>query len=276
MKEVFVKDAVAVITGAASGIGAAAARLFASRGMKLALFDLEETKLTELAGELKTDVRVVAGDVARMGDIERLRDEAFATFGRVDLLMNNAAISGQEDKSWSGIEAWRRVLDINLWGVINGTHAFAPAMISQAGPSAIVNTGSKQGITNPPGHPAYAVAKAGVRTLTEQLQHELREETGARVSAHLLVPGWTFTGMTRGSGSAKPAGAWTADQVVDLMVERVSKGDFYIVCPDNTVSPALDAARIRWGAEDVAQNRPALSRWHPDWKEQFDTFTKGL
>lgn len=217
---------------------------------------------------------IIVGDVAQMIDIERLREEAFAAFGRVDLLMNNAAIAGQEDTSWGGIDAWRRVLDVNLWGVINGVHTFAPAMIAQDGPSAIINTGSKQGITNPPGHPAYAVAKAGVRTLTEQLAHALREETGTRVSAHLLVPGWTFTGMT--GSTSKPEGAWTAEQVVDLLVERVARGDFYILCPDNTVSPALDAARIRWSAEDLAQNRPALSRWHPDWKQRFEEFIAGL
>jgi len=244
--------------------------------MKLALFDRNEAKLLELSKALEADVRVVVGDVAQKADLERLKDVAFSTFGRVDLLMNNAAIAGQEDSSWGGLDSWRRVVDVNLWGVINGVHTFAPALIEQEGPSAIVNTGSKQGITNPPGHPAYAVAKAGVRMLTEQLAHALREETGSRVTAHLLVPGWTFTGMSRNTGGKKPEGAWTAEQVIDLMVERVAQDDFYILCPDNTVSPALDAARIRWSAEDLAQNRPALSRWHPDWKERFEAFTQGL
>jgi NAD(P)-dependent dehydrogenase (short-subunit alcohol dehydrogenase family) len=274
MTDVFRTGAVAVITGAASGIGAASARRFAATGMKLVLFDREETKLLDLARALDTDVRAVSGDVAKLDDIARLRDQAVAEFGRVDLLMNNAAIGGQDNASWTGIEAWRRVLDVNLWGVINGVHAFAPTMIGQNGPSAIINTGSKQGITNPPGNPAYAVAKAGVRTLTEQLAHELREKTGTRVSAHLLIPGWTFTGMSHSADGRKPDGAWTAEQVVDLMVERVIKGDFYILCPDNTVSPALDAARVRWSAEDLAQNRPALSRWHPDWKDRFEAFVR--
>lgn len=268
MTDVFKPGAVAVITGGASGIGAAAARRFAAIGMKLVLFDRDETALGTLAATLGGEVRVLAGDVADIVDVERLRDLALAEFGRVDLLMNNAAIGGGVDDNWSGIDAWRRLLDINLWGVINGVHTFAPIMLAQDGPSAIINTGSKQGITNPPGHPAYAVAKAGVRTLTEQLAHGLRD-AGGRVSAHLLVPGWTFTGMSRDPQGPKPEGAWTADQVVDLMVARVAVGDFYILCPDNAVSPEVDAARILWGAGDLTENRPALSRWHPDWEQAF-------
>jgi NAD(P)-dependent dehydrogenase (short-subunit alcohol dehydrogenase family) len=145
-------------------------------------------------------------------------------------------------------------------------------MLAQDGPSAIINTGSKQGITNPPGHPAYAVTKAGIRTLTEQLSHALRQEADSRVTAHLLVPGWTFTGMSRNAGGVKPDGAWAAEQVVDLMIERVNASDFYIICPDNAVSAEVDAARIRWGTEDLVRNRPALSRWHSDWTVRFDAF----
>lgn len=266
-------QAVAVITGAASGIGAAAAARLVAAGMKLVLFDHDETRLAAVAEELPGAV-TVTGDVASMADIERLRDIALDAFGRIDLLMNNAALGGgsQDDEAWRGIESWRRLIDTNLWGVVNGVQAFTPAMIAQDGPSAIVNTGSKQGITNPPGHPAYAVSKAGVRMLTEQLAHSLREETGTRITAHLLVPGWTFTGMSRNASGPKPDGAWTPEQVADFMIERLTAGDFYMICPDNAVSPELDAARIRWGADDLAQNRPALSRWHPDWNARFEAF----
>jgi NAD(P)-dependent dehydrogenase (short-subunit alcohol dehydrogenase family) len=162
-------------------------------------------------------------------------------------------------------------MEVNLWGVVHGVHAFTPRLLDQASRSAIINTGSKQGITNPPGFPAYAVAKAGVRTLTEQLAHGLREGH-APVTAHLLVPGWTFTGMTNAPDGRQPDGTWTADQVVERMIAGVEAGDFYILCPDGTVSSELDAARILWGAQDMIENRPALSRWHPDWKGRFDTF----
>lgn len=266
----FASGSTAVITGAASGIGRAAATRFAGLGMNLVLFDRDEAPLAELAAALP-GARYLAGDVREIADLEQLRDLAYANFGAVTLLMNNAAIGGEGSDNWAGLDAWRRIVDINLWGVVGGVHVFAPAMLAQESRAAIVNTGSKQGITNPPGFPTYAVAKAGVRTLTEQLEHGLRE-AGGQVSAHLLVPGWTWTGMTSGAGGEKPEGAWTAEQVVDRMVAGIDAGDFYILCPDNAVTPELDAARILWGAGDLAENRPALSRWHADWKDAFEGF----
>jgi NAD(P)-dependent dehydrogenase (short-subunit alcohol dehydrogenase family) len=270
---VFTTGGTAVITGAASGIGRAAAERFAGLGMNLVLFDRNEAPLAALAAALP-GARYLAGDVREIADLERLRDLAYDAFGSVAVLMNNAAIGGEGSDNWAGIDAWHRIIDVNLWGVVNGVHVFAPAMLAQGAPGAIVNTGSKQGITNPPGFPAYAVAKAGVRTLTEQLAHGLRE-AGGQVSAHLLVPGWTWTGMTRHGASEKPAGAWTAEQVVDRMIAGIDAGDFYILCPDNAVSSELDAARIMWGAGDLAENRPALSRWHPEWKDAFEGFVAG-
>ncbi len=273
-RRLFAPGKTAVITGAASGIGRSAAQRCAEAGMKLVLFDRDEAALAALAATLGPDVRYMAGDVSSLPDVERLRDLALDAFGAVTVLMNNAAVGGQGSDNWTGIDAWRRIIEVNLWGVVNGVHAFAPAMLSGGGPSAIINTGSKQGITNPPGYPAYAVAKAGVRTLTEQLAHGLRQESAA-VTAHLLVPGWTYTGMTNTKDGVQPQGSWTAAQVVDRMIEGVEAGDFYIICPDGVVSSELDAARITWGAADMTENRPALSRWHPDWSERFEAFVKG-
>ena len=126
--------------------------------------------------------------------------------------MNNAGTS-PGGGPFDHYERWQRVLGVNLWGVINGVHAFAQAMIDQKTPGAIVNTGSKQGITCPPGDTAYNVTKAGVKVLTEALAHSLRNIEGCRVTAHLLVPGSTFTGMTARGRTEKPPGAWTPDQV---------------------------------------------------------------
>ena len=162
---------------------------------------------------------------------------------------------------------------MNLWGVIHGVNMFAPEMIRQSAPSAIVNTGSKQGITCPPGDTAYNVSKAGVKVVTEALAHELRNIEGCRVSAHLLIPGFTFTGLTR--AAEKPAGAWTAEQVIDFIIDSMSAGDFYILCPDNEVTRATDERRILWAAGDIVENRPPLSRWHPDYKDAFAEFAKG-
>lgn len=269
--KLFRRDNVAVITGAASGIGRAAATHFASLGMRLVLFDRNASALSTFADSLNTEVHRLSGDVSRVEDLERLRDLAMKVFGKVTVLMNNAAIAGENDDNWTGLDAWHRIIAINLWGVANGVHVFTEAMLSQGSRGAIINTGSKQGITNPPGFPAYNVAKAGVKVLTEQLAHGLREQGGG-VTAHLLVPGWTYTGMTNAPDGKQPEGTWSAEQVVELMVPRVEVGDFYIICPDGAVSPELDAARILWGATDITLNRPALSRWHPDWKGRYGAF----
>jgi hypothetical protein len=147
-------------------------------------------------------------------------------------------------------------------------------MIERGRPGLIINTGSKQGITTPPGDPAYNVSKAGVKAFTEALQHELRNAAGGRISAHLFIPGFVFTGLTAKGRTEKPAGAWTPEQTVDFMIDRVGIGDFYILCPDNDVPRQIDERRILWAAGDIVENRPALSRWHPDYAEAFAAFVK--
>jgi NAD(P)-dependent dehydrogenase (short-subunit alcohol dehydrogenase family) len=219
----------------------------------------------------KASVRAVGCDVSRLEDVERLREEAYGAFGEVGLLMNNAGI-GNGGGPWEKLERWRRILEVNLWGVIHGVQVFAPRMIAAGKPGAIVNTGSKQGITTPPGDAAYNVSKAGVKVVTEQLAHGLRNAEGAKVTAHLLIPGFTFTGITSGARTEKPAAAWSADQVVDFMLPALARGDFYILCPDNETTRAMDEKRMRWAADDVILNRPALSRWHSDYKESFAAF----
>ena len=187
--------------------------------------------------------------------------------------MNNAGI-GPESTSFGPLENWQRILAVNLWGVIHGTQIFAPGMIKRGRPGLIINTGSKQGITTPPGNPAYNTSKAGVKALTEALQHELRNTKDNKISAHLLIPGHVFTGLTSRGRTEKPAGAWTPEQTVDFMIERIEAGDFYILCPDNDVPRSLDERRMLWAAGDIVENRPALSRWHPDYAEAFSEFVK--
>jgi short-subunit dehydrogenase len=164
---------------------------------------------------------------------------------------------------------------VNLWGVINGVHAFTEAMIAQGTDAAIINTGSKQGITNPPGDAAYNVTKAGIKSLTESLAFQLGNIEGCRVSAHLLVPGFTYTGISAQRPEGKPAAAWTSEQVVDEMLAGLGRGDFYILCPDNDVTRAMDEKRMQWAVDDLIKNRPALSRWRAEYKDEFAAWMAG-
>ena len=159
---------------------------------------------------------------------------------------------------------------MNLWGVINGIQTFVPRMIEQGTPGAIINTGSKQGITTPPGDTAYNLSKAGVKVLTEAVAHELRNVDRCRITAHLLIPGFTFTGIT--GRSDKPTDAWSAEQVVDFMMMPWGTVISTFSALDNAVTREMDEKRVQWAAEDLIKNRPALSRWHPDYKEAFQRF----
>jgi NAD(P)-dependent dehydrogenase (short-subunit alcohol dehydrogenase family) len=273
-------DSVAVITGGAGGIGLAAAMRFARLGMRVCIADVGADRLAQAASALTkaapagaASVMAETIDVSRVDDLARLEAAVRARFGGTDILMNNAGIS-PGTTTLGPPENWQRLFAVNLWGVIHGTHVFTPHMIERGRPGLIINTGSKQGITTPPGNPAYNVTKAGVKAFTEALQHELRNTPGARLSAHLLIPGFVFTGLTANGRTEKPAAAWTPEQTVDFMFERIDAGDFYILCPDNDVPRNLDERRILWAAGDIVENRPALSRWHPDYAEAFARFAK--
>ncbi|WP_428928357.1 SDR family NAD(P)-dependent oxidoreductase [Marinibacterium sp. SX1] len=276
MQDIIAPGNAAVITGAAKGIGAAIAEDLAARGMELALFDRDAEALDALADRLNTDVLTVTGDVSKRENCENLHGAVTDRFGVPQLLINNAGMM-RRPGPWSSPEEWREVLDVNFTSTLRMQHLFVPDMIAGDQPGAIVNLGSKEGITTPPGQAAYSVAKAGIKVLTEQLEHELRNATDGRLSAHLLVPGYTYTPMNfpeAQPGDKKPDAPWSAEQMVDYFMARLLNGDFYILCPDNEVTPAMDAKRIRWAAEDMVRNRPALSRWHPDYKEDFAQWMK--
>jgi NAD(P)-dependent dehydrogenase (short-subunit alcohol dehydrogenase family) len=271
---------VAVITGGASGIGLAAALQFAGLGLRICIADLGEDRLADAAAKIiavakggRDDVMTADVDVSDLAAMSKLAADVRQRFGGCDVLMNNAGI--QVSTSALGPrDNWERLIGVNLWGVVNGCQAFAANMIASMKPGLIINTGSKQGITTPPGNPAYNVSKAGVKAYTEALAHELRNTPGCQITAHLLIPGFVFTGLTAGDRKEKPAAAWTPEQTVAFMMQSIEAGDFYILCPDNDVPRALDERRMLWAIGDVVENRPALSRWHPDYADAFAEFVK--
>lgn len=271
LESILVPGRSAVVTGAASGIGLAAAKRFAAFGMHVCLADMDESALDRAHEEVRAAAQAgrvmsMAVDVADPDAVAALKERVQDTFGSVALVMNNA-VARHTGGCLDELDNWRRTIDVGLFGVINGCQAFAPAMIAAGEPAMIINVGSKQGITNPPGRPHYNVAKAAVKAYTELLQHEFRNGENTAATAHLLIPGMTTTG-----GRDHRPGAWWPDQVVDFMLAALERGDFYILCPDGEVTPAMDAKRILWAAQDITENRPPLTRWHSDFKTAFDAF----
>lgn len=286
----FSKDCVAVITGAASGIGLATARRCAQFGMTVVLADCDEARLQTAVSSLAEGSKAhgVTTDVSKHEQMASLYEKASA-LGPVTFCMLNAGIEqGGGVLNDALYTEWSDVFAVNMWGVINGIQTFANNMIAHSKPALIVVTGSKQGITCPPGNTVYNMSKAAVKVATEALQHELRNKEGCQVSAFLLVPGWTNTDIrlnvavardpnfdksTVAFSTDKPhSGAWSADQVVDEMLAGIERNEFYIICPDNEATRELDSKRMEWAAGDVVHKRPPLSRWHPEYAKKFKAF----
>jgi len=167
-------------------------------------------------------------------------------------------------------------MSVNLFGVIHGISTLLPLVTSSSTPSSIIITGSKQGITNPPGNPAYNASKSAVKTLAEHLSYDLSKSSPS-TTVHLLVPGWTFTGLSGNAPFAagaekksKPEGAWSAEQVVEFLEGKMGEGKFYVICPDNDVSEELDKKRVLWSANDLVQGRPPLTRWREEYKSEAE------
>lgn len=234
----------AVITGGASGIGLALAKVYLSRGLSVAVGDNDAEALAKVPKEMYSK----SVNVADSASLAEFRDAITKQFpGRpISILHANAGVGGPTKAS--DPQGWDRIMGVNYQGVVSTVHTFLPLIKAGGQPAMIVNSGSKQGITTPPGSgAAYNISKAAVRVFTEQLAHELRgdESTKDRVTAHLLIPGWVHTGLTGAkTGKPKPEGAWSAEQTADFALDRIASGSFYILCPDNETPAAVDKARM--------------------------------
>jgi NAD(P)-dependent dehydrogenase (short-subunit alcohol dehydrogenase family) len=220
--------------------------------------------------------------------MEALSLEVFEDGGKCHFLMNNAGIS-KGGGPLTDIETVQSTMGVNTYGPIHGCLAFCPKMKASGEAGIIVNTGSKQGITMPPGNLTYNMSKAALKCYTEGLEHELRNNSDGKLRAALLIPGWVNTSimlktmrMEKGDDfdaadvffhEEKPrGGAWMPQQIVDFMIDELDQGRFYLVAPDNDVDQETDNLRMTWAMQDVTQGRPPLSRWHPDYKDKFTDF----
>ncbi|MDF3936718.1 SDR family NAD(P)-dependent oxidoreductase [Pseudomonas citronellolis] len=246
---------VAVITGAASGIGRGLAEHAAGLGLRLVLADRDGAGLEELAGQLRArgcEVLARVTDVASAADVEALRDASLARFGGVDLLFNNAGVM-QTGASWELSEAqWRRMLDINLLGAINGLRAFVPTLLAQGRPAHVINTASLAGLLASPFLAAYTVTKQALVALSEVLHHEMAA-LGAPIGVSVLCPGPVASRIMAsdeaGAGAGAALGAaleqsirqgMPAAELAAVVFQAIAEKRFWIL-PHPDFKPALRA-----------------------------------
>jgi NAD(P)-dependent dehydrogenase (short-subunit alcohol dehydrogenase family) len=240
---------VAVVTGAASGIGRALSLRFARAGMKVVLADIEPEALAEAArtvGAGGVETLAVPTDVSKAAEVEALAERAVAAFGAVHVVCNNAGVAISGPAWLQTVSDWEWVLGVNLWGVIHGVRVFTPRLLAQGVEGHIVNTASLAGLTCLPGMSVYNVTKHGVVALSETLYHEL-SMLGAPVGVSVLCPGFVNTRILD-SARNRPAGlAGTAAELpgraeLDQLVrQQVAAGQ----PPEEVAEAVFDAVRNR-------------------------------
>ncbi|KAH8677729.1 hypothetical protein BX600DRAFT_431060 [Xylariales sp. PMI_506] len=301
MASIFKAGNTAVITGGASGIGLALAKKCAGYGMRVLVADRDAKALAAAPGIIGENAVTLSVDVTKPEDWVTLQSKVESEFGgKISLLALNAGMGGKSSFDNADTSIFQSIMATNVFGVINGITTLLPFVRSTAAAAgnggdaapapgnpakaAIVITGSKQGITNPPGNPAYNASKAAVKALAEHLSWDLRGQAD-EISVHLLVPGWTWTGLAGGvageletnATSQKPAAAWWPEQVADYLETKVGEGQFWVLCPDNEVSEEVDRKRMMWTAGDAVNGRLPLSRWREEYKGQVaDWMAKDL
>jgi len=248
------RDRVAVVTGAASGIGLALAERFVAEGMKVVMADIEAPALAAAAeGLRRTGATLLSTqvDVSRPEDVERLARETYEAFGAAHVLCNNAGVAVLGAVHEHSLADWQWVINVNLWGVIHGVRAFLPRMLGGGDEGHIVNTASMAGLTTAPFMSVYDVTKHGVVALSESLYKEM-QVTGAPIGVSVVCPGLIQTNIMRSSrnrpealaeaGKAGPAaetfgqaladrlaGGYPPSEVAEQVVQGIREGRFYIV-----------------------------------------------
>ncbi len=258
------RDRVAVVTGAASGIGLALAERFAAEGMKVVMADIETAALTQAAEGLRRKAPAVLAtrvDVSRHDEVEGLARETYAAFGAAHVVCNNAGVAVIGAAHEHTLADWQWVINVNLWGVIHGVRAFLPRMLAGGDEGHVVNTASMAGLTTAPFMSVYDVTKHGVVALSESMFKELAV-TGAPIGISVVCPGLIDTNIMRSSrnrpeelaeeGKAGPmaqafgqaladrlAGGYPPSEVAEQVLQGIREGRFYIVPAQPEVKSAI-------------------------------------
>jgi len=231
------RERVAVVTGAASGIGRALCERFAAEGMHVVMADVDPERLQQSADAVAADsgaeVIAVPTDAAQWESVEELARRAVERFGAVHVLCNNAGVQ-RPTKAWEcTLEDWSWLVGVNLNGVFYGIKAFVPAMVARAEPGHVVNTASVGGLLAYPELAPYAATKYGVVGMSESLHHDLRQE-GVPIGVSVLCPGAVATQFRAHSRALRPGGA--VDEIGDISTPVA-------IPPSDVARQVLDAIR---------------------------------
>jgi NAD(P)-dependent dehydrogenase (short-subunit alcohol dehydrogenase family) len=263
------RDRVAVVTGAASGIGRALADRFAAEGMKVVLADVEEEALRLAEAEFRekgVDVLGVRTDVSKAEEIERLAQQTLDAFGAVHIVCNNAGVAGAWGPTWANtLDDWNWIVGVNLWGVIHGVRAFVPIMLEQGDEGHIVNTASLAGLM--PGRGIYGVTKQAVVALSESLYNDLKV-ADAKIGVSVLCPGWVDTNIMDADRNRPAELARTVDAMPDPQREAMDKA------VRNFLKTGLQASAVADQVLEAIQNDKLYIITHPEMdfliRERFD------
>jgi NAD(P)-dependent dehydrogenase (short-subunit alcohol dehydrogenase family) len=257
-----VRNKVAVVTGAASGIGRGMAQSFAAAGMRVVLSDVEEARLATTCRELQAagaDAHAVVTDVSKPDEVRALAQQTLSRYGAVHVLCNNAGVATTARPSWhASLDDWNWVLGVNLMGVIHGIRSFIPIMIEQQAEAHIVNTASLAGLIYGE-NTIYAVSKFGVVGLSECIQLELAR-AGHNIKLSVLCPAWVNTDINL-AGRNRPA---------DLApVAQTPREPLHQVFADwvaDQVANGLDPRTVGDEVLDAIRNERFYVLTHPEWQ----------